>query len=123
MPRMNTGTRASIAYVVGMLLHPGAGLSIYDLARGRHIHFNGEVSPDRIWLYNHETASHLSGKATDEGLSLYDLGVKCHLDLTISGNDFGGYDHGTCSHFRGTVAGAAISLYDYQHSVRFHYRM
>ena len=88
---------------------------------GSYSRFSGEVSDERIYLYDHQTQSYISGIHSTPNFALYDYGSQAHIDIDIDGTSFKGLDHKSGCRFHGSVVDPAIALYDYEEGQFFSY--
>lgn len=114
--------RAVIAFVVYKLIRSTNHSSVYSFTLSEHINVSGNISEDRINVYDHSRECHISGSSSSEKkYSLYDFGRSEHINLEVHNNEFQGYDFGSGYHFSGSVKNSMISLYDYETNEHYNY--
>lgn len=119
---MNESVRRSVAYIAGRAITGRRASSIYDYSSSKYVNFSGEVSDQRVSVYDFDASCHISGSKARDRFSLYHYGTSGHIDLSLKPQGkFSGFDYGSGSHFDGTVKGKSISLYDYGSGKYFEY--
>ncbi|HEX9248049.1 MAG TPA: hypothetical protein VF856_01045 [Gemmatimonadaceae bacterium] len=113
--------RASIAAIAAAVANGRAPKTIYDHGQSRHVTISGQLSGDRVSLYDHDRLCHVGGSVSGTQLALYDYGRSQHISLKIESEKFTGYDSGVTAHFSGSVRGNAVTLYDSSESEWTHY--
>lgn len=114
-------SRAVMAFIAGRLISGRNSSSVYDYGASAYRNIGGEVSPERVRVYDYVRSCHIGGDFDGSKFQLYDYGDSAHINLEIDGDQFKGYDFGTSSHFSGKVNGNSVSLYDYGSSSYFNY--
>ena len=109
---MNSNTKAVIAYIVAKIITGTAALEIYDYTKSRFVCFTGEVSVQRVNIYDVGRKCYITGDISH----IYDFGRTAFTSLKINGNKFDGYDYGDKQFFSGSVKGENISIYDFGES-------
>ena len=119
---MTDPRRKIIAFIAARLLTTNKSGSVYDFQSSGFTHVSGDITDNKINVYDHDRGCHVGGNLSGKQFSLYDFGDSSHINLELEGNGgFKGYDFGTSSHFSGTVNNNSISFYDYQTSEFYDY--
>lgn len=113
---MTPETRRAVAFIAGQLVS-GKKRNIYDYDSGAYGRLSGEVSPQQIRVYDHDTRAHVTG----DGQRVYHYGNRAFILLDVTGKIFKGYDYASSSHFMGNVRQNNVTLYDYQASKYFQF--
>jgi len=114
---MNSNTKAVIAYIVAKIITGTTATEIYDYTKSEFIRFTGEVSIQRVDIYDIDRKCLISGNISH----IYDFGRTAFTSLKIDGNKFEGYDYGDKQFYRGGVKGENISIYDFDESAYSEY--
>ena len=120
---MKDKARAVIAGIAGRLLSGQFASAVWDSSRSKMVQFSGEVSRERVHVYDHDQGCTISGSGSHGKLSLYHQGDGGYIQLELHRNGFTGYDHVTGSYFHGSLNRGLIVLYDLSESAYFHYRI
>ena len=67
--------------------------------------------------YDYHSGSHIGTNSN----GVYHYGIRSHISLNITGNNFSGYDYNSGYHFQGTVLGGSVQLYDYHERRYYNY--
>jgi hypothetical protein len=110
-------TRRALAYIAGRLASGKRSSSVYDYGESRHVSFSGNVSTERVSVFDYEQNCHVGGRPP----SLFHYGDGQHISLKMNDHKFSGFDYGSGNHFSGQVRGSSVSLYDYSESQYFNY--
>ena len=111
---MHSDSRYLVAYIAGRLIAGVDAASVYDFGAGKYRSLTGDVTPERINLYDFDRRCHINGSGRGRQFTLYDFGRSAHLNLKLeSGGRFSGYEYDTGSHFNGSVNGRNVSLFDF----------
>ncbi len=97
----------AIIYIAGRLLLGINSAEVYDYNSGLYYKFSGDVTPNKISIYDYEQHCHISGSAKEGIFSLYHYGNKKPISLEIADDGFHGYDHDSAKYFSGAVSGSS----------------
>lgn len=123
MSEMLQQTRDVVAYIAGRYINKTNKNSIYSYSESSHITVSGDVSEQRINIFDHRANYHVTGDNRSGKFSLYNYSTSTHIDIKFNGDKFSGYDWKSCFDFDGIVRGNSITLYDYETSTNYEYSL
>jgi hypothetical protein len=97
----------AIIYIAGRLLLKINSAEVYDYNSGLYYKFSGDVTPDKISIYDYEQHCHISGKIKEGVYHLYHYGLKKPINLEIAEDGFHGYDYDSGKYFSGAISGSS----------------
>lgn len=103
----------AIAYVTGRICTSSSARLIRDVDTGGFVVMSGEVSADRVHIYDFQTCSYLAGNRTAGRWNLFHVRDNATIELipTEPGR-FAGLDHASGQWFTVTVTGRTAWVKD-----------
>lgn len=103
----------AVAYVAGRLCTFSSGRLIRDAETGRLVLMSGEVSADRVHIYDFQTRGYLAGSRTAGRWNLFHAGDNATIELIQTEPDrFAGHDRSSGQWFAVTVTGRIALVKD-----------
>lgn len=100
-----------VAYVAGRMATHSTARLIRDEATGQSSLISGDVTDDRVHVYDFESGSYVSGTASAGRLTLFHARDNSTTELTADGTGrFTGYDYAAGHWFAVTVVGRTVSI-------------
>ena len=117
---MKPETRAAMALVAICRANSiNKGQSIYDHDISSYKRISGDITNNKVNLYDYDNSCHISGNNGN----LYHYGNSSHISIKMDGNKFSGYDYDSSAHYSGTVTNKTASLYDYETSSYYNFSL
>jgi hypothetical protein len=112
-----------VAYIIGKLVGGKEITRVFDKTTSSYNEIAGEVTVERINVYDTEKNELLTGSGDSKGISLYDYAAAKFIDLKIDGERFDGFDYDSKKVFYGDIKENTVSFFDFQDSKHHYYIM